>query len=108
MSLLVRKTRLCPEMCLNTVILVGRIGNQSKGEAMETEQNDQTRLAIAALAASFVHAFEGADEGFHERFIGAMDKTYNALHNVGFDTVAVQKTLNWTREFMKQLNPREL
>lgn len=74
---------------------------------METEQKDQTRLAIAALAASFAHAFEGADAGFHERFIGAMDKAHSALRDLGFDTVAVQETLGWTREFLEQLNPRE-
>lgn len=74
---------------------------------MVTEQNDHTKLAIAALAASFAHAFEGSDAGFHERFIGALNSTYYALGNLGVDAAGAQETIDRTRQLIEQLSPRD-
>jgi hypothetical protein len=67
-----------------------------------TEQLDQTRVAIAALAGATAKALGDSIPGFGPKFEDALSAAYRHLKDSGVDHVGAMETLSWAREFYRQ------
>jgi len=64
---------------------------------------DQTRLAVAALAACFIKALSEGDRALAARFEENLEKVYKDIRGNELSHLGALETLNWTREFLKKL-----
>lgn len=65
---------------------------------------DQTRLAMAALAASIVLALDERSPGVRQAVEGHMEKAYLFLRDAPKPHPGAMETLRWTKEFLKELS----
>jgi hypothetical protein len=63
---------------------------------------DQTRLALAALAASIVSALGEHLPTFRQAFDKELEKRYYALRDADVIHVGAMETLKWTRDFLRE------
>jgi hypothetical protein len=65
------------------------------------EPLDQTRLAVAALAACFAKALGEQDAAFLPSFESHLEKVYHDLRNSQLSHIGAMETRKWVREFLK-------
>lgn len=70
---------------------------------MAKEGLDQTRLALAALAAAFAKALGESDSTFSSRFSSALHAVYDEVREGPASNIGAMETLKWTQELMKQI-----
>ncbi len=72
---------------------------------MTAKQNgpDQTRLAIATLAACIVQALGERDESFRPRLEDALEKACVMLDESESDNFGAMETLRWTKDCLASL-----
>jgi ABC-type Zn uptake system ZnuABC Zn-binding protein ZnuA len=64
---------------------------------------NQTRLALAALAACIAQALGEQDAAFQARFEKNLEKAYASLRDGVAENAGAMETLTWTREFLREL-----
>ncbi len=65
---------------------------------------DQTRLAVAALAACVVHALDESTGKSLQRFSEALRELHDYIGDTSsVDNTGAQETLRWTNEFVQHL-----
>jgi hypothetical protein len=69
----------------------------------EPSKLDQNRLALAALTACFVQAIGEESPAVRERFEKNMEKPYYLLRESSEVNTGAMQTLNWARDFLKEL-----
>ena len=83
------------------------MSSTSPESAHQPSHPDQTRLALAALAACFAVSLDESSESFLTRFEVAL-KDLN--HHIGdtstIDNSGALETLRWTNEFVRELRAR--
>lgn len=62
---------------------------------------DQTRFAMATLAACFVKTFNETDPRFAARFESHLGEAYNQVREMPLSHVGVMETLKWTHEMIQ-------
>lgn len=67
-----------------------------------SQQNpiNQTNLALAALTASLVKAFEQTNPGLTEKFLEEVRESYYQIREMELSHIEAMETLRWTREFL--------
>jgi hypothetical protein len=69
----------------------------------ELPDDAQTRLALAALAASLVKALDGRWPGLGEDFVSNLSHSYQQVTDVDVTSVGLLEALKWTSEFYRDL-----
>jgi hypothetical protein len=64
---------------------------------------DQTRLAVAALAACLVDALGESEPAFQAKFEANLEHAYDNIREMEGSNVGAMEILHWTREFLKEL-----
>ncbi|HZS81750.1 MAG TPA: hypothetical protein VFA50_02700 [Stellaceae bacterium] len=64
---------------------------------------DQTRLALAAVAACIVQALGEQEPDVQAKVEKNMEKLYMSLREGPVSNVGAMETLRWTKEFLKEL-----
>ena len=64
---------------------------------------DQTRLALAAVAACIVRTLDESIPGFRPTFERHLDEIYRQIRESGGDTLGALETLAQVRHFVKEL-----
>lgn len=65
------------------------------------EPVDQTRLALATLAACLVKTLNETDPSFAARFEAHLGDSYHYFRDTGAPNDGVMETLKWTREIIR-------
>ena len=63
---------------------------------------DQTRLALAALAASIANALGEQFPTFLQAFDKELEKQFNSLKDAEVSNIGAIETLRWTRQFLRE------
>ncbi|QTD45989.1 hypothetical protein [Ottowia testudinis] len=62
---------------------------------------DQTRLSVAAIAASLIQSLEDSNPGLTERFVKNLEAKYQEIRDYEVVHTGTLETLKWTRDFLK-------
>jgi len=70
---------------------------------MQSDQ-DQSRLALAALTACIVQALHEPQGDLRTRFVQLLERAYHKMRDHAVDNSKAMETLHWTKQILRELD----